>query len=1494
MSNEKDFDRFAIAGNAPASWGGAEAMKQGASTVTSPPKLTEDARTIKGELSVSGEVDLVSVYLQRDRVYNFVWSGIPGMSVKLMDAGLQPAAVQFSGSSIQVPTSGEYYLAVSASNGTTGSYTLAAPNYTGVIPSLEGLAALRNASGQLELLLRFNEPVLLGTGSLTLEVRGDGKSAPQKLTISTAPTSGIRVEGSNVYVPLNFAIRPDADFDLKLSRGFVENIAGRDFANDTGTWTFRTPKGPAMPDDHGNERDLATLLTPEGVIPGALEYFGDRDVFRAELKAGYYYQFVMVKVAADAAAYPQMFAQDSMGRQLSSHSFRTTNTAVWEFVAEQTGTVYITPGFVRLAGEAPESYLGSYRMQLTELGDDRPPGQVDTMALGGIGFSGRMDHILDEEKFRITLVQGETYALTLRPKGTEGPPQTDLRVIDPGGKLIAKLESAESDKSTVLSFVAALSGTHFVTLGASWIGDYQISAVRTSSQPQDDYPLDRPGLISLGDQLNPGRVEVSGDIDYFEVRLQAGMNYGLNVSLPSSGDLKGVTLKLSLPSGEVFHPGFQFSPSGQSLYFQAPVDGLFKLVLQARQGEYGNYSLGVYSLPIRDDVRQGASSPLQVGKQQAGDIEYFGDTDRYAVSLVGGVEYLLSANPASTFGSQAVNPILRLRGPDSTMIAENDDFGGKSSSAHIFYRAPASGTYYLDVSGAKQSSGAYQVSAMDVQSVDTFPRDDDGLGRSLDLDEPLQGEIQWSRDTDIFSFRPVAGYGYELRIAGAGANPLGAVKVSLKLGTNLLQQMTTAQAESNGDIVMRWKASQTDYHLVIVEGLNGSIGSYRIVFDEADLRGPTMVGSRPSDNATQLARNSSFEFDFSEAVRAGAGSFRLYGQSGNLLQTLDARDSARVEWMGSKVVLRPKDELPLGASVYWLIDEGAVTDSSGNRFAGVQDRTALSFTTVTSDDHAARSAGSGRVLVNERAASGRVEAARDVDWFQVDLKAGAQYSFQLTPSGFGWDAIPALSLVDPFLQAIAATTSQLSDGSRVLSHAATYTGTYFIAVAAGTGLGSYQVSAREVDQRAPALKSLDLAALTVPAARNTNLALLFDEPIKAGSGAIELRNLTTGELRTIAASDSRQVSVDGNKLIVNPGADLTPGRYELGLTAGAVLDLDGNALLGLGKAPGQDFSVSAVNGAPTASGLQRELMEDASFSGSVAYAKDPDGDTLSYHLLAPAEHGEATLSTSGTLTYKPPVNWNGQQVLQLIARDGMGAEVRFPVTLTVWSVQDQFKGTAGADRMPGFPGWDNYFAMEGDDWVEPGKGNDQIDGGSGLDHVVLSGPRSEHQLQAVGQSWTVRHPSDGTKKLVQVERIHFSDLAVALDLHGAAGMAARVVGAVFGPSFLTNRELMGLAIQAADQGLGTEELVRLALAQPLFKQLAGGDSASALVGHVFNNVVGRSAQAEELRHFSDLIESGSQSAAALVSQACLLELTAIQINLIGLFQQGLEYEPVGP
>lgn len=222
---------------------------------------------------------------------------------------------------------------------------------------------------------------------------------------------------------------------------------------------------------------------------------------------------------------------------------------------------------------------------------------------------------------------------------------------------------------------------------------------------------------------------------------------------------------------------------------------------------------------------------------------------------------------------------------------------------------------------------------------------------------------------------------------------------------------------------------------------------------------------------------------------------------------------------------------------------------------------------------------------------------------------------------------------------------------------------------------------------------------------------------------------------------------------------------------------------------------------------------------------------------------------------------------------------------------DTLIASSRGSTLRGMGGDDELVGGSGADVLDGGTGRDTLVGGGGIDTAVFHGARRDFSASKSGSAFVVQRGISDVDTMTGVERLQFDDTQVAIDLDGKAGLVAKVIGAVFGPQFLSNKTFVGIGLSLADAGMSEAGLINLALATDVFAQLAGSRSNTDFVRLVYRNVVGVQPSDADLHSFVGLLDSGAYTQSSLAVLATDNELNAAHINLVGLTQTGIEYLP---
>ena len=230
------------------------------------------------------------------------------------------------------------------------------------------------------------------------------------------------------------------------------------------------------------------------------------------------------------------------------------------------------------------------------------------------------------------------------------------------------------------------------------------------------------------------------------------------------------------------------------------------------------------------------------------------------------------------------------------------------------------------------------------------------------------------------------------------------------------------------------------------------------------------------------------------------------------------------------------------------------------------------------------------------------------------------------------------------------------------------------------------------------------------------------------------------------------------------------------------------------------------------------------------------------------------------------------------ATGGLGNDTLRNIEDAVGSVfGDTFTGSAVDNRLEGSDGNDTFFSTAGDDVLQ---------GDAGLDTAIYALARSAYTLRGAESGVPVieKPASAGSDSLPGTERLQFSDIRVALDIDGAAGQVAKLLGVAFGPASLANELYVGIGLSYLDAGMGYEALAALAV------DAAGARSPAAVVTLLWSNLFGVAPSTEQAAPFVAMLEGGT-TVGALAVLAAETSFNADNINLLGLAAAGIEYAP---
>ena len=315
-----------------------------------------------------------------------------------------------------------------------------------------------------------------------------------------------------------------------------------------------------------------------------------------------------------------------------------------------------------------------------------------------------------------------------------------------------------------------------------------------------------------------------------------------------------------------------------------------------------------------------------------------------------------------------------------------------------------------------------------------------------------------------------------------------------------------------------------------------------------------------------------------------------------------------------------------------------------------------------------------------------------------------------------------------------------------------------------------------------------------------------------------------------------------------------------------------------GVATFQGFSVK-VWGAASAFGGQLVLTD--AFSGE----RTLDAAAAMPILNAAAMTKSVDIDLSGAAA-----STIGDGVLRL----GPGAQ---PIDVRGGVANDRLVGNALANLLIGGEGADVLSGGTGNDVLQGGAGNDVLQGGAGIDTARFAMASSAYTLLTGSASMTGvgsvsgnagSAAGEGMDSISGVERLRFADRSLAIDLGGNAGIAAQVLGAVFGKQAVANPVFNGIGLYFVDsQGFDITQFTQLAIAARF-----GGAATNAQVFELFfTNLFGVAPDAALTSTFVGLMDGGAFTQTGLGVLVAESDLNLANIGFVGLASGGLEYQP---
>lgn len=232
---------------------------------------------------------------------------------------------------------------------------------------------------------------------------------------------------------------------------------------------------------------------------------------------------------------------------------------------------------------------------------------------------------------------------------------------------------------------------------------------------------------------------------------------------------------------------------------------------------------------------------------------------------------------------------------------------------------------------------------------------------------------------------------------------------------------------------------------------------------------------------------------------------------------------------------------------------------------------------------------------------------------------------------------------------------------------------------------------------------------------------------------------------------------------------------------------------------------------------------------------------------------------------------NGSYLVKLESFDAAGNMAVGPTPSSFGVNSDQnLTGTAGNDTLG------NGSAQ-----------NNAINGGAGIDSIAYAGARANYTVVKNTADFTISSAAIGTDALVNVERLHFQDVSVALDVNGTAGEAYRMYTAAFNRA--PDLEGLGFWIAMRDKGVSLHAIADGFTKTSEFAGLYGANPSNAtFVTQLYKNVMHRTPDDAGYVFWLDVLDRNATDRATVLS--AFSESPENQAQVIGTIQNGFAFE----
>ena len=516
-----------------------------------------------------------------------------------------------------------------------------------------------------------------------------------------------------------------------------------------------------------------------------------------------------------------------------------------------------------------------------------------------------------------------------------------------------------------------------------------------ANQSIDSLPLVLPASLQ-------GEIEISGDVDWFQLSVNEGQAYDISVSLNTLDDSE-LTLFDSDGTTTIAENDDSGIDYGSRLFYVAPSTGIRYVQVSGFGSSIGTYQLNVEEIDTTDDFGDfpSAAHPIVPPVSLDAAIDFPTDVDWFALQPVAGTQYEIKVELDSLGDST-----LELIDSDGqTQIAFNDDFADTLGS-RLIWTADSDQTRYIVVEAFDDEAGAYRLSVEEFDAVDDHGNNAP-FATPIMISETVGGEIEFAGDVDWFAFDAVAGQ-----------------RLSIRTELESLVDSNLRLFDSNGSLIsenddasfselasaLDWVAPTSGVNYVEVSSIGDGTGTYRLQVEEAAPINAMPI-SVPARQTGQITESGDLQWYSFEAVNGTTYEIETIlndSLTDSILRLFDA----------NQVSIATDDDggEDRASKIVWQAD---FTGTALIQVSGFRENVGSFELHVTSFFDHADSPDQATPIDLESSVSGQIQDNSDVDWFSFQATAGLAYRTQIS-------ADVEVEIFDAERQPLAQPTSQLA------------------------------------------------------------------------------------------------------------------------------------------------------------------------------------------------------------------------------------------------------------------------------------------------------------------------------------------------------------------------------------------------------------------------------------------------------------------------------------